>query len=80
MRYVYLVMQAYPNMNYRYIVKPTMSLPGGYIPLDFGHKGVLEDLTKWIHRPRAVLMTARSTGNAHDVVNTWLASQCRGLK
>lgn len=44
MWFVYNAMNAYPNVNYRYIIVPSKTMPGGAVPLDFDHKNLEQEI------------------------------------
>jgi len=59
MWFVYNAMTAYPQVNYRYIIVPSASMPGGPVPLDFDHQNLVNEI-------------ALGTSDAHNVVQNGL--------
>jgi hypothetical protein len=80
MHLIYEAMQAYPNVHYRYIVKPTMKLPGDPVPLDFKHPDVIKVLNDGYSNAKAVLEKTGAKGNAYDVIEEWKAGQYKGIQ
>jgi hypothetical protein len=80
MWYIYTAMQAYPNVNFRYLVKPTMKMPGSIVPLDFDHKSVTQVLDDGYSDAKNILANAGSTGNAAEVIAEWESGRYKGIK
>ncbi len=59
MWFVYNAMNAYPQVNYRYIIVPSAGMPGGLVPLDFDPKNLEQELTL-------------GTSDAHNVIQNGL--------
>jgi hypothetical protein len=77
---IYQAMQAYPNVHYRYIVKPTMKMPGSTIPLDFDHDDVVTCLNDGYGDAKNVLEKSGAQGNAYEVMEEWHATKYKGIK
>jgi hypothetical protein len=81
MRYIYSAMQDYPNVNFRYLIKPTKKMPGGKIPLDFDHPAVTVVLSDGYSDAEAVVKKYGLDGNADDVMKDWAANEdYKGIK
>lgn len=59
MWFAYNAMNAYPQVNYRYIIVPSQGMPGGLVPLDFDPKNLEQEMTL-------------GTSDAHNVVQNGL--------
>lgn len=55
MWYLYTAMQAYPDVNFRYIIIPSKPLAGGIVPFDFANSNILSELSEGQSDAEAVI-------------------------
>ena len=64
----YLARLDYPDVTFRYFVKPTTILPGSFNPLSFDSKNIQADIAAGAKDALDILKTAEEYGNAPELI------------
>lgn len=75
MWYIERAMQEFPYVNFRYIIEPTMSLPGQTIPLNFNHDDLVKCIDDGYKDAEAVINATGTKGNAREAISNWRATR-----